>query len=63
MERFQRGEEMRQNGTRRHIGVENVRSRIHYLYGASYGMEIQSEEGKGTLVTLNLPVKFAEEKE
>ena len=57
------GETMAENKTRKHIGVENVRDRIHYLYGEGFGMEIQSTQGKGTTVILTLPVKRAEEKE
>ena len=62
MERFCRGEEMKQGSTRRHIGVQNVRDRIRYLYGDPYDMKISSEEGKGTLVEVCLPIKFREEK-
>ena len=54
---------MAENKARKHIGVENVRDRIHYLYGEGFGMEIQSTQGKGTTVILTLPVKRAEEKD
>ena len=60
LKRFKQGETMAESKTRKHIGVENVRNRIHYLYGEGFGMEIQ---GKGTTVILTLPVKRAEEKE
>lgn len=63
LKRFKQGETMAENKTRKHIGVENVRDRIHYLYGEGFGMEIQSTQGKGTTVILTLPVKRAEEKE
>ena len=63
LKRFKQGEAMAENKTRKHIGVENVRDRIHYLYGEGFGMEIQSTQGKGTTVILTLPVKRAEEKE
>lgn len=33
LKRFKQGEPMAENKTRKHIGVENVRDRIHYLYG------------------------------
>ena len=62
LKRFKQGETMAENKTRKHIGVENVRDRIHYLYGEGFGMEIQSTQGKGTTVILTLPVKRAEEK-
>ena len=63
LKRFKQGETMAENKTRKHIGVENVRDRIRYLYGEGFGMEIQSTQGKGTTVILTLPVKRAEEKE
>ena len=62
LKRFKQGETMAENKTRKHIGVENVRDRIRYLYGEGFGMEIQSTQGKGTTVILTLPVKRAEEK-
>ena len=63
LKRFKQGESMAENKTRKHIGVENVCDRIHYLYGEGFGMEIQSTQGKGTTVILTLPVKRAEEKD
>ena len=58
VEQFYRGEEMAsENKARRHIGVSNVRDRIHYLYGQGYGMEMESREGTGTCITLVLPLK------
>ena len=63
LKRFKQGETMAENKTRKHIGVENVRDRIRYLYGEGFGIEIQSTQGKGTTVILTLPVKRAEEKE
>ena len=38
-----------------HIGIANVHQRIRLYYGAPYGLTIQSEDGKGTEVTLTLP--------
>lgn len=64
MERFQNGEEvLSKRGGRKHIGVSNVRDRIHYLYGETYGMEIKKREGGGTGILLKLPLVEAEEKE
>lgn len=42
---------------RRHIGIQNVRERIRYLYGDSYGMKIERREGGGTKIVLDLPLK------
>ncbi len=37
------------------IGLRNINERIKLHYGESYGIQIISAEGKGTLVRLNLP--------
>ena len=41
-----------------HIGLYNVHKRIELLYGIDYGLEINSEAGKGTKVVLVLPEIF-----
>lgn len=38
-----------------HIGLANVQQRLQLQYGASYGIEVQSAEGKGTNVMIKLP--------
>ncbi len=40
-----------------HIGILNVDSRIKLLYGAGFGITLQSRVGEGTLVTITLPVQ------
>ena len=42
------------------IGIENIRDRIHLMYGEPYAMNIQSEVGKGTIVCLKLPIRKEE---
>ncbi len=37
------------------IGLNNVNQRIKLLYGADYGIKVDSEENKGTKVTIVLP--------
>lgn len=37
------------------IGIQNVNKRIRITYGENYGLHIDSEEGKGTKVTIRLP--------
>lgn len=39
----------------RGIGLSNIRSRIKLCYGDSFGITIQSTDGRGTSVTLKLP--------
>lgn len=41
---------------RTHIGICNVNQRIRLKYGDNYGVTIESEDGKGTIVTIKLPV-------
>jgi len=38
-----------------HIGVQNVQNRIRLLFGNQYGLNIQSEIGKGTWITVDIP--------
>ena len=42
-----------------HIGIDNVRSRVEQMCGGS--MTIESEKGKGTMVTLRIPFEEKEE--
>jgi len=39
------------------IGIFNVHQRIRLLFGEPYGLDIRSELGKGTEITITLPVK------
>ena len=56
LQRFKNGEEISSGkGSRRHIGIRNVRDRIWYLYGEEYNMEIGRREKGGTRVALRLP--------
>lgn len=40
------------------IGLCNIQNRIQLLYGAEYGLSIQSAPGQGTQVTLTFPLLF-----
>ena len=40
------------------IGMVNVNQRIKLFYGQDYGLEIESEIEKGTLVTIKIPAEF-----
>lgn len=38
------------------IGLANVQERIHLIFGDQYGLRIESEEGQGTKVWIDVPV-------
>lgn len=42
------------------IGIENVNRRIKVQYGDEYGLELQSEQGRGTVVTLKIKPEIQE---
>ena len=44
-------------GKMRTIGVANVSKRIEEIYGKEYGLQIESEEGAGTCVTIVIPCR------
>lgn len=39
------------------IGVRNVHRRIQMVYGLEYGLQIESEPGRGTTITMRMPKK------
>lgn len=44
------------------IGLKNIRKRLALIYGDGAQLDVRSEEGKGTLVTISIPCetgKFA----
>lgn len=42
------------------VGLQNVHERIRLYYGAAYGLSFESEQGKGTIVTVRLPGRKGE---
>lgn len=42
------------------FGLANVNKRIKLNYGNNYGLDIQSEKGKGTDITIKIPARIAE---
>lgn len=43
------------------IGLSNIAERITLLFGPSYGLDVESTKGAGTLVRLRLPVEHGDE--
>lgn len=41
---------------RKHIGLQNVNERIKLKYGDTYGLDIESETGNGTIISIILPL-------
>ena len=44
------------DGERMHIGISNIRTRIHDLFGNNYGLRIESVQGEYTFVEITLPL-------
>ncbi|SFE04107.1 two-component system, sensor histidine kinase YesM [Paenibacillus catalpae] len=55
IERDLREKELSTDGA--HIGIINVHRRIMHLCGERYGLRLASKSGKGTTVTITLPLK------
>ncbi len=49
------------SGRMRTIGVANVSKRIQEIYGGGYGLQIESEPGAGTKVTVVIPFRIYRE--
>lgn len=60
LEKLNREEELHQPGDRHGIGIDNVRQRLHLIYGEDAAMNFHSEQGTGTLVSLVFPVQHEE---
>ncbi|WP_168928796.1 sensor histidine kinase [Paenibacillus dokdonensis] len=41
----------------KHIGLRNIHRRLQILFGENYGLEIESELGIGTKITMKLPLQ------
>ncbi|OPY58012.1 MAG: Sensor histidine kinase YpdA [Pelotomaculum sp. PtaU1.Bin035] len=41
------------------VGLSNVHERLKYLFGRSYGLQIESDENMGTSVYFKVPLKFS----
>ncbi|NQX62662.1 cache domain-containing sensor histidine kinase [Paenibacillus qinlingensis] len=40
-----------------HIGIKNVHDRIVFYFGDSYGVEVESQLGEGTIVRIRIPAR------
>jgi two-component system sensor histidine kinase YesM len=40
------------------IGLRNINDRIKLMFGSSYGIQMESEKGKGTRVIITLPCRM-----
>jgi two-component system, sensor histidine kinase YesM len=45
------------NSDGKHIGLLNVQQRIHYVFGADFGLSVRSQLGAGTVVEMQLPMR------
>lgn len=45
------------------VGLYNINNRVHLYYGTEYGLNIKSQPGKGTVVTLTIPLINLREEE
>lgn len=43
------------------VGMKNIEDRLKMHYGPDYGLFVESEEGRGTIVTVTIPYKRMEE--
>lgn len=50
-----------ENADQTHIGVRNVNQRIRILYGERYGVQVESQKGIGTKVTIRFPYRLSED--
>ena len=46
--------------TEKGFGLANVNERIHMYFGDQYGIRMQSEKGKGTIVEITIPAVKAD---
>lgn len=53
---LQKGLENPDTSSGKSIGLTNINKRIHLMYGKQYGVDINSQKGIGTTVTVTLPV-------
>lgn len=62
-ERIREVMESTTNDGRPHLGVRNVHERIRLYYGEPWGLQIDSEPGQGTRITLRIPAQDTQQKE
>lgn len=52
-----------EDATKRAFALKNIDSRLKYRYGEEFGLCFSSEEGRGTVVTVEMPLVLPEQKE
>ena len=57
-ERFLEIQHAIRTGERAGFGLSAVAERLRLYYGAGYGMEIHSEEGRGTVIEIRIGKKI-----
>jgi two-component system, sensor histidine kinase YesM len=47
-----------EDGAHTGVGFKNVHKRLELLFGKGYGIEIESEPGRGTVITVRIPLRL-----
>lgn len=48
-------------GGREKVGLKNVAKRIRHIYGEGYGVQVESEKNRGTLIEIRVPAEVKRE--
>ena len=59
VDRLNRGESNVSGDRNAHIGFENIRQRLQYIYQEDFELTVYSVEGRGTTITIVLPIRKA----
>lgn len=56
VEKLNRGEENTDGSGNVHIGFDNIRQRLKYIYREDFNLQVYSVEGRGSTVAIELPI-------
>ena len=56
VEKLNRGEENTDGSGNIHIGFDNIRQRLKYIYREDFNLQVYSVEGRGSTVAIELPI-------